>query len=216
MRYLYFCLILFLTSCIEIIEDLKFNLDGSGTFKYVINLSGSKTKATSILALDSLYGEKVPKVSDIRTKIGEFKRTLQEQEGISNVLITEDYTNYIIKFQCDFKSVENLEQALKNSIKKLYQNNYYEYDWVSFKGKVLTRKTPIFYLDDIRKFGDKDIDKLKTGTYTSVTRFSTKIDTFENKNSLRSKSNMALMIKTTPDLLLNDQTILNNKIILKK
>jgi hypothetical protein len=49
-----------------------------------------------------------------------------------------------------------------------------------------------------------------------VTRFSTKIDTFENKNSLRSKSNMALMIKTTPDLLLNDQTILNNKIILKK
>jgi hypothetical protein len=84
MRYLYFCLILFLTSCIEIIEDLKFNLDGSGTFKYVINLSASKTKTTSILALDSLYGEKVPKVSDIRIKIGEFKRTLQEQEGISN------------------------------------------------------------------------------------------------------------------------------------
>ena len=214
MRYLYFCLILFLTSCIEIIEDLKFNLDGSGTFKYVINLSTSKTKTTSILALDSLYGEKVPKVSDIRIKIGEFKRTLQEQEGISNVLITEDYTNYIIKFQCDFKSVENLEQALKNSIKKLYQNEYYEYDWISFKDNVLKRKTPIFYIDDIRKFGD--IDKLKTGTYTSITRFTSKIDTFENKNSLRSKTNMALMIKTTPDLLLNDQTILNNKIILKK
>ena len=214
MKYFYFCLILLLSSCIEIIEDLKLNTDGSGTFKYVINLSTSKTKTTSILALDSLYGEKVPKVSDIRIKIGEFKRTLQEQEGISNVLITEDYTNYIIKFQCDFKSVENLEQALKNSIKKLYQNNYYEYDWISFKGKMLTRKTPIFYLEDIRKFGD--IDKLKNGTYTSINRFASKIDTFENKNSLRSKTNMALMIKTTPDLLLKDQTILNNKIILKK
>lgn len=214
MKYFYFCLILLLSSCIEIIEDLKLNTDGSGTFKYVINLSTSKTKTTSILALDSLYGEKVPKVSDIRIKIGDFKRTLQEQEGISNVLITEDYTNYIIKFQCDFKSVENLEQALKNSIKKLYQNEYYEYDWISFKDNVLKRKTPIFYIDDIRKFGD--IDKLKTGTYTSITRFTSKIDTFENKNSLRSKTNMALMIKTTPDLLLNDQTILNNKIILKK
>lgn len=214
MRYLYFCLILILSSCIEIIEDLKLNSDGSGTFKYTINLSSSKTKVTSILVLDSLYGEKVPKVSDIRIKIGDFKRTLQVQEGISNVLITEDYTNYIIKFQCDFKSVENLEQALKNSIKKLYQNEYYEYDWISFKDNVLKRKTPIFYIDDIRKFGD--IDKLKTGTYTSITRFTSKIDTFENKNSLRSKTNMALMIKTTPDLLLNDQTILNNKIILKK
>ena len=214
MRYFYFCLILLLSSCIEIIEDLKLNTNGSGTFKYAINLSSNKTKVTSILALDSLYGEKVPKVLDIRIKIGQFKRTLQEQEGISNVLITEDYTNYIIKFQCDFKSVENLEQALKNSIKKLYQNEYYEYDWISFKDNVLKRKTPIFYIDDIRKFGD--IDKLKTGTYTSITRFTSKIDTFENKNTLRSKTNMALMIKTTPDLILNDQTILNNKIILKK
>jgi hypothetical protein len=205
-----------LTSCIEIIEDLKFNLDGSGTFKYIINLSGSKTKVTSILALDSLHGEKVPKVSDIRTKIGEFKRTLQEQEGISNVLITEDYTNYIIKFQCDFKSVEYLEQALKNSIKKLYQNDGYNYDWLRFKNKTLVRKTPILNLDEIRKFGERDVDKLKTGTYTSITRFSTKIDTFENKNSIKSKSGVALMIKVSPDMLLINQNLLDNKIILEK
>jgi hypothetical protein len=214
MRYFYFCLILLLSSCIEIIEDLKLNTDGSGTFKYVINLSPSKTKVTSILALDSLYGEKVPKENEIRQKILMFKETLKSQEGITNVLITEDYTNYIFKFQCDFKSVEKLETGLKTSIKKLYVNNEYDYDWISFKDNVLKRKTPIFYIDDIRKFGD--IDKLKNGTYTSINRFASKIDTFENKNSLRSKTNMALMIKTTPDLLLKDQTILNNKIILKK
>ena len=38
------------------------------------------------------------------------------------------------------------------------------------------------YEDDIKTY-EGDIDKLKTGTYTSITRFSTKIDTFENKNS---------------------------------
>ena len=60
------------------------------------------------------------------------------------------------------------------------------------------------------------IDKLKTGTYTSITRFASKIDTFENINSIRSKSNMALMIKVSPDMLLINQNLLDNKIKLQK
>ena len=105
---------------------------------------------------------------------------------------------------------------MKTSIKKLYENDYYDYDWISYKGKVLKRNTPVFYLEQIKVFGQKDIEKLKTGSYTSITRFNSKIDTFENVNSLKSKSGTALMIKITPDMLLNNQTILNNKIILKK
>jgi len=216
MKYFYFLLILLLTSCIEIIDDLKINADGSGTFKYTINLSASKTKVTPILALDSLYGEKVPKLNDIKEKVKSFKENLKEQEGISNVIITEDYINYIVKLQCDFKSVEHLESALKNSVKKLYQNDGYNYDWLSFKNKTLVRKTPVLNLDEIRKFGERDIDKLKTGTYTSITRFSTKIDTFENKNSIKSKSGMSLMRKVSPDMLLINQNLLDNKIILEK
>ena len=216
MKYFYFLLILLLTSCIEIIEDLKINLDGSGTFKYSVNLSQSKTKTSAILALDSLYGEKVPKIFEIKEKISLFKKTLQEQEGITNVIITEDYENYIVRIQCDFKNVELLEKGLKNTASKMYQTNEYNYDWIYYKGKTLIRKTPVFNLDDIRKFGDKDIDKLKTGTYTSITRFANKIDTFENVNSVRSKSNMALMIKVSPDMLLINQNLLDNKITLKK
>ncbi len=214
MRYIYFFLIFFLTSCIEIIDDLKINLDGSGTFKYTINLSTSKTKVTSILVLDSLYGEKVPKITDIKEKIKLFKETLKEQEGISNVIITEDYVNYIIKFQCDFKNVENLENALKMSINKTSEKE--NYNWLSFKDKILIRKIPIINLKEIESFGGRDIDKLKTGNYTSITRFASKIDTFENKNSVRSKSNTAIMVKVSPDMLLINQNLLDNKIILKK
>jgi hypothetical protein len=216
MKYFYFFLILLLTSCVEIIDDLKINSDGTGTFKYTINLSASKTKVTSILALDSLYGEKVPKVNDIKEKIKSFKEKLKEQEGISNVIVTEDYVNYIIKFQCDFKSVNHLETALKKSIVEIQQKNEIDYDWLCFKNKVLVRKTPVLNLDEIRKFGDRDIDKLKTGNYTSIVRFSSKIDTFENKMAIKSKSNTSIMVRVTPDMLLLNQNLLDNRIILEK
>lgn len=216
MKYFYFLLILFFTSCIEIIEDIKFNKDGSGTFKYTINLSYSKVKVASILALDSLNGYKVPKNNDIKNEVSKFKKTLKSQEGISNVVVHEDYENYILKIQCDFQDVEKLESALKETFKVLNKNKDYDYDWISFKQNTLKRKTPIFYIEEIKNFGINDVENLKKGSYTSITRFGYEIDTFENPLSLRSKNNLALMIKTTPNLLLTDQTILNNKIILKR
>ena len=51
-------LLFLLSSCIEIIDDISMNNDGSGTFKYSINLSQSKVKVNSYLALDSINGEK--------------------------------------------------------------------------------------------------------------------------------------------------------------
>ena len=216
MKYICFLLILFLTTCIEIIEDLKLNSDGSGTFKYTINLSSSKLKVSSILALDSLNGEKVPEVSEIKQKISVFKKTLSAQEGITNVNITEDYNNYIIKFQCDFKNIEYLEIALKKSISTQYDNSDYDYDWISFKNGTLIRKSPVFYLNYINQFSSIDIEKMNEGSYNSITRFSTKIDTFENQYSVRAKSNMALMVRVTPNQIIDNQTILNNKIILEK
>jgi hypothetical protein len=213
MKYFYFLFIFFLTSCIEIIDDLKINNDGSGTFKYTLNLSSSKIKVKSILSLDSLYGEKIPKENNIKQKITELKNKLKQQEGITNVIVTEDYVNYIFKVQIDFLNVENLEKGLKNVFS---QNENNQQDWISFKNKTLLKRVPIFYLDEIKKFGEKEIDKLKTGTYTSITRLESKIDTFENDLSIRSKSNMSLMIKTTPDMLLINKSILDNKIILEK
>ncbi len=213
MKYFYFLFIFFLTSCIEIIDDLKINNDGSGTFKYTLNLSSSKIKVKSILSLDSLYGEKIPKENNIKQKITELKNKLKQQEGITNVIVTEDYVNYIFKVQIDFLNVENLEKGLKNVFS---QNENNQQDWISFKNKTLLKRVPIFYLDEIKKFGEKEIDKLKTGTQTSITRLESKIDTFENDLSIRSKSNMSLMIKTTPDMLLMNKSILDNKIILEK
>ena len=49
-------------------DELTIHDDGSGTLKYAINLSSSRVKVNSILALDSLDGKKVPSIEDIKTK----------------------------------------------------------------------------------------------------------------------------------------------------
>lgn len=56
-------------------DELTIHDDGSGTLKYVINLSSSRVKVNSILALDSLDGKKVPSIEEIKTKVSLFKKT---------------------------------------------------------------------------------------------------------------------------------------------
>ena len=115
MKYFFFILLFLLTSCVELIDEIQLNNDGSGKFKYVINLSQSKTNVSSMLLLDSINGKKNLKLPEIKEKINSFKQNLSKQEGISNVLITENYTDYIIKFECNFENLEKLKTAIENS-----------------------------------------------------------------------------------------------------
>ena len=73
-------LLFIMPSCIEILDDIKFNIDGSGTFKYTVNLSSSQVKLNSILALDSLDGKKVPSLPEIQEKMEEDHELLKKFE----------------------------------------------------------------------------------------------------------------------------------------
>ena len=117
--FLTFFLIFLLGSCIEISDDLTLNNDGSGTLKYKINLSASKVKVNSILALDSLQGKPVPSIEEISAKIKEFVKILDAQPGVSNVLMEENYTDFIFKLSCDFTSVKLLQDGIKRSIEQI-------------------------------------------------------------------------------------------------
>ena len=112
-------LLFIMPSCIEILDDIKFNIDGSGTFKYTVNLSSSQVKLNSILALDSLDGKKVPSLPEIQEKMEEFRTELSEQEGISNVHIDTNYTQFIFKIQCDFSNVVNIQRGIEKSLHKI-------------------------------------------------------------------------------------------------
>ena len=105
--YILFLLPLLLSSCIEIIDDLSIHSDGTGTFKYSINLSSSKLKVNSILSLDSLDGKKVPDLAEIEAKITEFKSLLSQEPGISMVKTDFNTSDFILKISIDFNSISH-------------------------------------------------------------------------------------------------------------
>lgn len=208
-----FCL-LTLTSCIELIDDLTLNSDGSGKFKYTINLSSSKPEVTSLLALDSIDNYKIPKIPELKLKITQFEKQMLSQPGISNVKIESDWENYIFKFSCDFDNLDNLQKAFKVSINDMelgYKLNY-ETNWISWTGKSLTRDIPSIVTDQLINSRYIKEDELKLGKYTSISRFDKEVIRFDNKSSQISKSKKAVMIQSDLNSLLLQPDKLDDKI----
>ena len=206
-----------LSSCIEIIDDISIKNDGSGTLKYTINLSSSKVKINSILALDSLEGQRVPSIEEIQEKITSFQKKLDAKPGISNVLVVSDFTDFIFKLQCDFTSVVALQTALKEVIQEESKEKNIpelEHVWLSWDGQKLVRSIPEITVKKTKDLKQEDLDKLKEGNYTSITRFERMVDKFDNPAAMLSKNKMAVMIKTNPYLLTQNPDLLENTIYL--
>lgn len=218
MKFILTIALLFLfSSCIEIWDDLTLNNDGSGTLRYKINLSESKIKVNSILALDSLDGKAVPSKAQISQKINEFVRILDAQVGISNVLIEENYTDYIFKFSCDFTSIRNLQDGIKLSIAQISNDKWSssaEQYWLSWDGNTLVRSIPTYVSQQIKNYKLEDEQLLKQGIYTSIARFERPVLRHENKLGTLSKNQQAVMVRTNTFDLKYNQHLLDNTIVL--
>ncbi len=218
MKYLVFLLVfLSLTSCVEIIDDLTFKSDGSGTFKYTVNLSASKVKVNSILALDSLDGKKIPSIQEIKDKIAKYKEIISQKEGISNVKVETDFTNFILKIQCDFTSIIALQKAVKEIVLDESKNKKeIESYWLTWEGNRLNRSVPSITGDLTSRLKKEDIEGLKKGNYMSITRFDRPIEKCENTSSLISANKMAVMLKISPYALIQNLNLLENNILLSE
>lgn len=206
-----------LTSCIEIIDDLTIRNDGSGKLKYTINLSASKLKLNSILALDSLDGHKVPTIQELQEQLTLFKNKLAKKEGISSVVVESNFTDFIFKVECEFTSVLLLQDALKElvseemkdeNISELHQN------WLSWDGHKLIRSIPELTIQKTKKLKDEDIALLKQGNYTSITRFERPVEKFDNASAILAKNRLAVMVKRNPYDLIQNPNLLENVIYL--
>jgi hypothetical protein len=214
-----FCLslLLLLSSCIELIDDLTIHNDGSGTFKYTMNLSSSKTKVNSILALDSINGKKVLSKAEIKSKINLFAGHLKTQAGISNVSVSINDLELIVKFSCDFTSVSTLQNGLKNAlvaINNIKNTEDLNQNWLSYDGEVLKRNIPIFSITLSDHIKEMDIDLLKTGSYASINRFDRPIVKVEKGGAKINPSRTACMLKVNAYDLHKNYSLIDNCIYL--
>jgi hypothetical protein len=207
------------SSCIEIIDDLTVNEDGTGTFKYTVNLSSSKVKLNSYLALDSLDGKKVPSLEEIKTRINEVVASLKSKEGITNLTMESNYTDFIFKLKMDFNSVVNLQAAIKAVAKENSKNKELDelsHNWLSFTKESLSRSVPNLSLERTNNLSADEIAALKVGTYTSITRFEQEVEKFDNKNGTLAKNKKAVMVRTDVYSLIQKTHLLDNVIYLRK
>ncbi len=223
MKYLFsfiaFGLMLPLTSCIEIIDDLSINEDGTGTFRYTVNLSSSKVKLNSYLALDSLDGKKVPSMEEIKERVNEVVASLRKQDGISNLTIESNYTDFIFKLKMDFNSVANLQAAIKEVAQENSKNRVLDelnHNWLSFGKESLSRSIPHMSIERGKNLSGDEVASLKEGSYTSITRFEQEVDRFDNKNAVLAKNKKAVMVRSDVYSLIQKAQLLDNTIYLKK
>lgn len=219
LRILCFLLIPVLTGCVEIIDDLSLNKDGSGTFKYTINLSSSKIKVNSFLALDSLNGKKVPSIEEISNRADKIVDLLKARSGISNVSFSADYDNFIFKLSCDFASLDHLQRAIREIVRSETGSKdvpELDHKWLTYEDNMLIRSIPQITVNKARELNPEDRESLRTGNYTSITRFEKEVVRCENSGCVISKNKKAVMVRTDPYSLTQKPDLLDNTIYLVK
>jgi hypothetical protein len=207
-----------LSSCIEILDDITFNADGSGELNYTINLSSSKLKINSILALDTLDGKKVPDKEEIQEKISELLKVLSCQDGLSEVHLTEDYDNYLFKLSLKFNKVSDLISGVYvaiDAVEEFSEVEAADSSWISWDGVRLSRSIPDLNAFKFRMNNEEDKELIKIGKYTSISRFEYPVDSIENPVAVLSKNNKAVMLRGSMFDVLQDPSIMGNRISVK-
>lgn len=206
------------TSCFEILEEMQLNANGSGQYTIIVNLSESKTKLNTIMALDSVQGYKVPKKTDITKQMATIKGKISNLPGISNVQSTFDPNEFIGTIKFDFTDVQQINMAMKLVMDQYKVKNYsiptYFFDRVN-RQLVRNYKTQTNTLTQYNKLKQEDKDVLQKAKYTSIYKFGNEIKASENKAAKLAKNNKALFQQAPLHPIINNQVNINQRITLQ-
>ncbi|HET6991180.1 MAG TPA: hypothetical protein VFJ43_07650 [Bacteroidia bacterium] len=211
-------LILLFSGCFEIVEDVTVHKNGSGTFFYTINLSQSKERIDGLMKMDSTDGYRVPQRKEIDADILKVKTTIGKSPGITNVVTSSDWVNYIFTLKFDFNSINNLNLAVETVSQELTSDHKRipeAADNFAFTGSTFDRKSHYDAKTQAPKLTAKDKEILRAASYTCIFRFDDPVNTCSNKDSKVSKSGKSVMTRLNMlDLALGEKSIIN-KILLK-
>jgi len=200
-------LFLFLTvlcaGCFDLVEEVNLRADGSGTFLFEANLSQSKTKLQTMMALDSVDGFKIPSKKQIQDEMDKARKILESSEGISKVSSKIDFDNYIFSLGFEFSNVKILDHALTamhaafSSGKSIHEKNGFRQEGTTFE-RINEYTVP----HEVKAVPKKEMDLLNNASFTCIYRFDQTILSFSNADARLSKNGKALFLKLSiPDIL---------------
>jgi hypothetical protein len=221
MKYSFYAILIFitvsLTSCFEIIEDVTVHRNGSGTYKFIVNMSQSKNQIDKIRTQDSILHYKVPTTAMVDARITEVKNKLQTVNGISNVVIKQDHVNYIYNLSCDFKNVSALNTAVHTIWKSYDKNAPASLDLYSYENGVFKRNANNSEVEHLTSIaGTQEIDLLQQADYTVICRFDTSVTSSNSMNYTLSPSKKAALYKHDVWSTIADKGKSNNTLTLIK
>lgn len=161
--------------------------DGSGSYSIILNASKSKTRIASISKMETIKGKAVPKKADIQTKVNQAAAVFKTVPGITNVAVSTDFDNYIIKLSCNFSKIENINEGLerlkaKGIIGKLIPSQLYTN---SLAKRTFTKNKVNTFKSDYDKLSTSDKEIFTTAKYTTILQF---------ENAIKSQTNSAYSI----------------------
>jgi len=211
-------LLMFFSSCFQVIEEVNMKNDGSGDILITINLSQSKTKVASLMLLDSINGYKVPSKKDIQAKMNEAVSYLKSKDGISNIKQSIDFNTYIATLSFSFKNVSNLNNISNHILKN--QNIKSSAASYTYSKATNTFVRNYQYVgkakSEYNKLKEQDRAIFKTATYTSIYRFEQSINKQNNPLATISKTKKAILLKCSILDLINNKVNISNQIQLSK
>lgn len=219
-RIFYFAaiLLLFLSSCFEIVEEINFNEDGSGHINLTFNLSKSKTKLKSIMLLDSVNGYSVPSKDEIKKEISKVVSKIKLTKGISDVKSSLNFDDYIFKITCAFTDIDALNKVISNfsspkDAMAIQKHKHFKYD--REKGTFI-RSHHLNLSKEFNKTKMEDREVFETATFTSIYRFENIILTSQNNNAKISSSKKAIMFRANAQDIIKGRKSIKNQITIQK
>ncbi len=212
---LFFLLIPFLSSCFQVIEEINLKNDGSGDVILTINLSESKTKVASIMLADSINGYRVPSKQKIVQQLNEAAAYLRKTPGISQVKTSTDFNNYVATIGFSFQDISNINNLTKDILakQKIKATNNSSYSYNKTTGIFNRQYQP---LNDAKqaysKLKNQDKTVFKTAMYTSIYRFERPVSSISNPLANLSKTQKAVMLKSSILDLINGTVNISNRI----
>ncbi len=190
-------LIISLTSCFEIIEQVKVKKDGSGTLKLIINISQSKERLDKILSQERINGLIIPTKDTIRYHFDEIEKKIKSTKGLTLQQLEKDFSNYIFTLVVDFKNIDQVNILLQNIHNTFARTESKEIpfkltiDSNSFKQEI--NKDYIRKLDD--NISGFNFSELTEANITTILQFENTIAAINILEGKTSKSKRSALIK---------------------